>query len=141
MLYMYQLLESNNQLCSINCSLEILENIFGFDLILVYLVLSFIIYVTGDCRFQMHEVGYGITDLTACQNVLTIGRSYSPHCSICCCAITMLYNSQDMQPMFYLYEVVQQIILYSIIEIHVVWYMFQYGRRFPKSCGPLLLDS
>lgn len=25
-----------------------------------------------------------------------------------------------MQPMFYLYEVVQQ------IEIHVVWYMFQY---------------
>lgn len=46
-----------------------------------------------------------------------------------------------MQPMFYLYEVVQQIILYSIIEIHVVWYMFQYGRRFPKSCGPLLLDS
>lgn len=31
-----------------------------------------------------------------------------------------------MQPMFYLYEVVQQIILYSIIEIHVVWYMFQY---------------
>lgn len=84
---MYQLLESNNQLCSINCSLEILENIFGFDLIRVYLVLSLIIYVTGDCRFQMHEVGYGITDLTACQNVLIMHREilFSPLFNLLLC--------------------------------------------------------